>query len=407
MAKDPFLQLDVIREASRKRQKIKDCYRLMCHPLLLEQANYNINHQINCSQKNPFEPDYSLNQNDINRLCTLLKNKAFCFVRYPQNTLQYSMQLIVIEVIYIILTHIFPSATSYILQDNNSHRHKIIQEIKNDWYQYSWCIQGSIKDTVCKKWINKCVSTMREKIDDLYFDKIIREALKITFIEYSSLQYSVGKTCNTNSLIRLVIGQYYQKVLLKISTLPHVTESKLHYTHPNQTFSSMVKIDFCFSLKCSKSEANLVFKQIQILLENEKDKTIKLSHLTDGFRFLDYQFKKNYNSSSEANMYLGIPKNELAKFISNNKYGEYITLKTSSRAELINLSEKAIIAIYNRELKKFLDYYCCIDNKHTLKRFFYLVKGSLIRTIAQKRKTSMKIIAQEIRQNKAGFFIRM
>jgi len=93
-------------------------------------------------------------------------------------------------------------------------------------------------------------------------------------------------------------------------------------------------------------------------------------------------------------MQLHIPKGRFETFCTDKKYGNYQTFKALHRSLLLNRSEAEIILAYNAELRGLANYYALAYNvKGRISKLYRLWQVSLFKTLAAKRKTSVKQVA--------------
>jgi hypothetical protein len=99
-------------------------------------------------------------------------------------------------------------------------------------------------------------------------------------------------------------------------------------------------------------------------------------------------------------MTLRIPEEKLLKFCHDKRYGNYVTLKTTHRAALLQRSDAEIILTFNAELRGLANYSCLANSARTRPdKWYYLWKGALFKTLAAKHNTT---VAKTVKRLKRG-----
>src|SRR6266568_9023725 len=95
---------------------------------------------------------------------------------------------------------------------------------------------------------------------------------------------------------------------------------------------------------------------------------------------------------------LQIPPEKLVKFCHSKSYGNYTTGKTRQKSDLISLSDAEIILAYNAELRGFANYYAlALNAKREMNKLAYLCWGSLLKTLANKHKSTVSKTAKRLK----------
>lgn len=177
--------------------------------------------------------------------------------------------------------------------------------------------------------------------------------------------------------------------------------------------------DFVIGIAGSKREAAEVKSLVNnflttLKLELSEDKTL-ITHLENNIQFLGYQFKRwnrdrvvrvKYKNHSHpltkrtlsGAIKLEIPYSKMVGYAKKQKYGTLDTLKSNHRTRLINNSELEILYTYNTELRGFANYYRIANNYHHLDPLFHLAQYSFLKTIANKRKSTVRKVAHSMRK---------
>ena len=176
--------------------------------------------------------------------------------------------------------------------------------------------------------------------------------------------------------------------------------------------------DFVIGVIGSKADAEAIRQDVTRYLEETLHLTISkekshIRHSKQGTMFLGYRLKTytgkrvirvkrgsrhtTYLSMAER-LQLQIPPEKLQAYCLTKKYGNYQTLKTRDKPEWINLSDAEIIVAYNAELRGLANYYALAMNaKRDMSKLAYLWKGSLLKTLARKHKSSMCKMAKRLK----------
>lgn len=143
-------------------------------------------------------------------------------------------------------------------------------------------------------------------------------------------------------------------------------------------------------------------------LECSKEKTAIRHARDEGIQFLGYHLqvydgkktiKKQRDGrhflwrSVRGQMQLSVPSSKVHAFCKRNRYGDFQTLKSRHRGELVNQSDYEILMTYNAELRGLANYYALAwDVKQKLDPLFYIAQFSLLKTLASKHQCSKREI---------------
>ncbi|WP_417262884.1 reverse transcriptase domain-containing protein [Celeribacter sp.] len=177
--------------------------------------------------------------------------------------------------------------------------------------------------------------------------------------------------------------------------------------------------DFIIGIVGTKDDAKAIMEEVKCFLLDtlkltaspEKSKVCKA---TDGTMFLGYTVKtvvggrvtrsktKWGNSvpkrANRDRIRLLVPREKVLAFAARKGYGNLGALKSTHRARLLESSDAEIIMAYNAEMRGFANYYClgyCF--KAGLRKLYLLWLGSLLRTLANKHKSSTTAVAATLR----------
>lgn len=177
--------------------------------------------------------------------------------------------------------------------------------------------------------------------------------------------------------------------------------------------------DFLCGVTGSFTDAKNIMQSItefldkELFLETSESKT-GIKRATRNIEFLGYKIKvihsqkivktKVYGISCnkrvlQGHIHLNIPEQKIVNFAKSHNYGVYATNKAKHRPYLLTSSEVEIITMYNSELRGFANYYVLANTvKSTLSRLEHLALRSLIKTLANRRRTKMSEIFRRLKQ---------
>ncbi|WP_242219938.1 reverse transcriptase/maturase family protein [Bacillus cereus group sp. BfR-BA-01380] len=198
MAKNPFQQLDVIRNASQKGKIITDCYRLMYNKELWIKAYTKLYPNAgNLTKGTTDETIDGFSLQKIEEIIEQLKNETFRFApvrrvyipksngkKRPLGVPNFKDKMVQ-EVMRMILENVYEPTFS-----DNSHGfregrscHTALSQIKNTWKGLTWCIEGDIKGFFDHIDHTVLVKLISKKINDRRFLLLIHHALTCGVME--------------------------------------------------------------------------------------------------------------------------------------------------------------------------------------------------------------------------------
>jgi RNA-directed DNA polymerase len=100
-------------------------------------------------------------------------------------------------------------------------------------------------------------------------------------------------------------------------------------------------------------------------------------------------------------MQLHIPRTKVQAFCQKREYGDYDATQAKHRPWLLPRSDVEIVLAYNAELRGFANYYSLgLSAKRRLDKLMFLGKMSLMKTLANKHKTSVSKIYRRLRKGR-------
>ena len=396
MARDPFRQLAVIRNASGRGKIINDCYRLMYKEALWLKVFQHITGR---------EPDRE-DRKDIARIIDELRNETFRFQKiccYKQHLL---LRQLVLEVIRLILAAVFEPVFIRSQRGNNFFR--ILQNVKEEFSQVTWCINGKIKNWSPQDVRCRLKEIIARKIDDRRFLLLIDGVLKSYHLDQRERMHTKKKG-RFASLSALFFNIYFHELDCQLQEIqkeeqPVVfTNSSSYRNVQEETFVYIRwKEQFLIGVFGRKKDAQNIKAWLESWLIEKlhllpKQISLQVTHLEKPVIFYDYTIRHCpvARKNGKRVIRLEIPLQIIHEVARNNGYGVLDRFQAKERGFLIHKSEQEIIATYNEELLAFARYYHLADNLHVLAPLYYLAKKSMLKTIAQKRRTTVKkVLAQ-------------
>ncbi|MGG4495536.1 reverse transcriptase domain-containing protein [Brevibacillus reuszeri] len=192
-----------------------------------------------------------------------------------------------------------------------------------------------------------------------------------------------------------------------------------HYDPMDSSYKRLIYVryadDFLIGIVGSKSDAVQIKTQLadflksSLNLELSMEKTL-ITHSSKKARFLGYDIsihrtqKARKNKNGHAVRFfnlkpaLSMPKekwfNKLKSIGALDITGKN-TWVPKHRTALINNDDLEILSIYNAEIRGFYNYYQLAYNVSTLHKFLYVMKFSLLKTLANKHKSTVSKIASK------------
>ncbi len=176
--------------------------------------------------------------------------------------------------------------------------------------------------------------------------------------------------------------------------------------------------DFAIGIIGSFADAEAIRQQVTAFIQDTLKLTIAeekshIRHSKKGMIFVGYEVKTysgdrvikmkrgnrhtTFKSVSER-IQLHIPKEKLQKFCATKGYGTYETTKAIHKKEWTQSSDAEIILAYNGELRGLANYYAlALNAKTVMHKLAQVWRVSLLKTLANKHKTSVNKIANRLK----------
>ncbi|WP_330948655.1 group II intron reverse transcriptase/maturase [Virgibacillus sp. MG-45] len=424
MAKNPFHQLNVIREASRKGYIITDCYRLMYHKALWLKVHENL-YGIKESSKR-FDFPYMLK---IDGLIEKLKAGIFRFSAVNNcvklkvnkktavlNEVMWENELVG-EGIRIILTNVYDPLFSEHAHGSRSGsgRHTALSSIKNNWKELNWCLKGEITALHDHLTPAKVVQSIAKKINDRRFLLLIHNAVANGVLKQSKAPANFGRSIYNKKLYLLLTDIFLRQFdcfienqFLKREMKQSNNALEMEYVRYHNHFVIGIAAHKYFSKNTSETIHHYLEKKLCI------PANLQIIHFDKSIPFLGFHLRREQNKgqmkkqhpikkkNTTQSIRLEIPQKKLQEAANKHNYGDLMRYKCTHRPNLINKSEVTILRMYNKELYEIAAYYRLADNFHQLDGFFYFAQCSFIKTLAHKRRTTFRKVILSTKRHRQG-----
>lgn len=330
--------------------------------------------------------------------------------------------------------------------------HKILKEIKNQWTNITWLLEGNIKanyETVDNRIL---IKILRKKIQDEKFIKLIWKLVRIQ-ININGINYISRKGISrTNILSSLLLKIYLNEfdVLLEELRIKSIKNSLKRLQYSSETFKTRINkfekwankgreklskfhqkkfittfnLDTelnCRKIKFVRYESNwkLAVKGPKGLCKNLKkiiqtfsnavfkltlpSKKVKISYFATGnTEYFGYLLKtkritfpirniktNKHNMGVKINLY--IPINKIIRKLYETNFSTKLG-KGLTKTNWIMYSDKLIITKYNNLLRMLQNYYSLgINYRSSINRIKHILKFSCAHTLARKHRSSISI----------------
>ena len=183
--------------------------------------------------------------------------------------------------------------------------------------------------------------------------------------------------------------------------------------------------DFLVGVIGSKADAEEVMDAVKAFLTELKlevsETKSAVRHASEGVIFLGYDVHtwtakrtrlvrdragRSYTKrSARDQITLNVPRARILGFCNNREYGDLNSLRPVHRPGLAQSSEYEIASQYNAEIRGFAQYYALAGNvKASLSQLQYVGMGSLLKTIANKHKASVKMVIGQMRGSDGAWY---
>jgi group II intron reverse transcriptase/maturase len=327
--------------------------------------------------------------------------------------------------------------------------HTALTEVHNTWLGTKWFIEGDIKGCFDNIDHTILMTILREKILDNRFLRLIEGLLKAGYCEEWNYHPSHSGTPQGGIVSPILANLYMDRLdkFVETTLIPDYTRGTKRRAHPEykrksvraeyyrkigdvgkaqayrrwaQLFPSVdpndpdyrrllyvrYADDFLLSFAGPKAEAEAIKRRIAEFLQTElrltlaEEKTL-ITHHSDRARFLGYeigiqtsQTKFDHHRRRVVNGKVGL---YIPEDVIQTKRKDYLRDgKVTHRTELLNDSEYDIIVRYQGEYRGLVNYYGMALNLASLSYLHWTMETSLLKTLANKNKTSVGTISKRL-----------
>ena len=266
-------------------------------------------------------------------------------------------------------------------------------------------LEGLLKVGYCEDW--KCRPTLSGTpqggivspiLANIYLDRLDK------FIEKLLPEYNRGNLRQPNKLYRCLVNKVYRlrkqgktkeaEVISKELNAMRLASSEVN--DPNYRRLRYIRYadDFLLSFTGTKREAAEIARRIgewtaeNLKLELAAEKTL-ITHATkEAAKFLGYEISAQHSTERRTvngRIRLKVPKSFITERCSKYKRNG----KVAHRPKLTVHSDYEIVTMYQSQLRGYVQYYALAQNCVSLHLLKYVMETSLLKTLANKHKTSM------------------
>jgi group II intron reverse transcriptase/maturase len=333
--------------------------------------------------------------------------------------------------------------------DDNSHGfrpnrgcHTALRQLQRNWTGTKWFIEGDIKGFFDNIDHNILLSTLREKIHDGRFLRLMETLLKAGYLEEWKYHPTLSGTPQGAILSPLLANiylnrfdQYVRQYLIPAHTrgkrrawnreylrlyyclrnarkqgnqeLAHAITKQLRGMSardpqdPEYARLQYVRYadDFLLGFVGPKTEAEEIRDQIRIWLQDNlklelsAEKTLITHAAKEAARFLGYEISVMWSSERESvngRIRLKMPMDKLHEMSRTYMRDS----KPIHRSVLLNESDFEIISLYGAAYRGFVEYYLLAQNIRTANKLHWVMGTSLLKTLANKHQMSVTAAAR-------------
>jgi len=326
--------------------------------------------------------------------------------------------------------------------------HTALREIYYQWPGTVWFIEGDISQCFDKLDHTIMLETLREKIHDGRFIRLVQELLEAGYLEDWRWNETISGSPQGGIISPLLANIYLDKLdkYVENELIPRYTKgekkaanpeyNKLNcrswYLHKKGRIEEARKVrriaqemptqitddpnfrrlryvryadDFLLGFIGSKEEAEEIkqsigkFLEETLKLEMSQAKTLITNARTEAAAFLGYEirtYQANHKQTGGERSINGGVELRIPEKVLKAKCQKYMRNgKPIHRAERIHDSNLTIVATYQSEYRGLVEYYKLAHNIHDLNRLKWIMERSLTSTLASKNRTSVSSIWQK------------
>jgi group II intron reverse transcriptase/maturase len=321
--------------------------------------------------------------------------------------------------------------------------HTALTQIQKTWLGTKWFVEGDIKGFFDNIHHQSMLSILSEKIRDGRFIRLIGELLKAGYLEDWSFRPTRSGVPQGGIVSPILSNIYLDRFdrwveaelipahtrgtrrkempeYLRIKRLIRQARDRndgtavkalhklqrrtpyLDYQDPGYARLRYVRYadDFLLGFAGAKDEALVIKSEIRewlrdnLRLELSEEKTLITHARTEAARFLGYElsvFWSESRPSVNGHLRLAIPEDKVRGGCSRYMRGG----RPIHRTELTNDSDYDIIARYGIEYRGLMNYYCLAHNIERMAKVHWVMRRSLLMTLAAKHRSSVAQMVQK------------
>lgn len=328
----PFDQLKIMRNRLTNQRRIKDCYKLLRHPLIIHQA---------CQQ-------LTFSDQAIQSVSAKLSGTIDTPLRFTQLTS--TDDAILRETCLFLLQELF-IAQQFLNKENQS-TGALLQQFSRQFQAVNWVLSIEIlKDD----WsgLRNCLELF---IDDLRFNHLLFYVLeKLQQQDYPRFK-------------KISRGLYFS---LQLLTIPKPNfDCHVIYEHNR----------LHLGLSSTKEQARSLYNKLYSRLNKEVH--CYFTHFSQPLLYQGYAVKRDWKSNK---ICIEVPQQALIKQSALFQYGDFHNQYSRGRGVLVHQPIPEIYSIYQAEVKQVAFDYRYADNYRVLGQWVHFAQLSLVKTVALKQ----------------------
>lgn len=287
---------------------------------------------------------------------------------------------------------------------------------------YSGTPQGSGISPICANiYLNELDKFIMNLKED--FDKIPKRRKTTKEYEKASRRYKKARK-------ELMTSDVRTKDMIKEFKDSRQNKMNQHYNDPFDKEYKTIQYnryadDFVIGIVGSKHDAQRIKEQVKMFLretlklELSEEKT-KVTHSSEKVRYLGFDFKVIRNKNTKrgvsgdlkrvwyGKVMIYIPKDKWLQKVMEKNAVEVKRDKNSGkelwrampRTDLQNKNDAEIVSIFNAEIRGLYNYYRIAENVGVLSKYYYMVRYTMLKTLAGKHRTTVSNIKKKYMVNK-------
>ena len=329
--------------------------------------------------------------------------------------------------------------------------HTALREMEQTWTGTKWAIEGDIKGCFDRLDHQVLIDILQEKLHDNKFIRLIQQLLEVGYLEEWRYYPTMSGSPQGGVVSPILSNIYLDKLdtYVEQELLPAFTRGEQRQRNPiynrlrvreqyyrkqgnrgkarelrreRQILPERDPLDpdyrrlrfvryaddFCLGFAGPKEEAEHIkhllktFLQEQLKLELSEEKTLITHASTQPAHFLGYELivqyqddKRDHTNRRSINGHVSL---RVPVHVIKSKCALYMREgKPHHRAELLNDDDFSIIAHYQSEYRGYVQYYLLAQNVSWLWKLHWIMRSSLLKTLAHKHKCSVTKMVRKYR----------